>query len=93
LSPRRREYAKLPGCRHPDAAARRGQGASPQVRRWRRPGGTGFQRAGGAKGKLTEAQAAELEEVQGLPDIVPRRDPGGRPGRRRGPVPGHSAQL
>ena len=71
LSPRRREYAKLPGCRHPDAAARRGQGASTQVRRWRRAGGTGFQGAGGAKGKLTEAQAAELEEVQGLPDIVP----------------------
>jgi len=63
LSPRRREYAKLPGCRHPDAAARRGQGASTQVRRWRRAGGTGFQGAGGAKGKLTEAQAAELEEV------------------------------
>jgi hypothetical protein len=42
LSPRRREYGKLPGCRHPDAAARRGQGASPQVRRWRRAGGTGF---------------------------------------------------
>jgi transposase len=34
-----------------------------QVRRWRRAGGTGFQWAGGAKGKLTEAQAAELEEV------------------------------
>ena len=63
LSPRRRECAKLPGCRYPDAAARRGQGASTQVRRWRRAGGTGFQGAGGAKGKLTEAQAAELEEV------------------------------
>jgi hypothetical protein len=63
LSPRRREYAKLPGCRHPDAAARRGQGASIQVRRWRRAGGTGFQGAGGAKGKLTEARAAELKEV------------------------------
>jgi len=63
LSPRRREYAKLPGCRHPDAAAWRGQGASTQVRRWRRAGGTGFQGAGGAKGKLTEAQGAELEEV------------------------------
>ena len=63
LSPRRRECAKLPGCRHPDAAARRGQGASTQVQRWRRAGGTGFQRAGGAKGKLTEAQAVELEEV------------------------------
>jgi hypothetical protein len=37
--------------------------ASTQVRRWRRAGGTGFQGAGGAKGKLTEAQAAELEEV------------------------------
>ncbi|HJZ03583.1 MAG TPA: hypothetical protein VJ305_22940 [Streptosporangiaceae bacterium] len=72
MSPRRREYAKLPGYRHPDAAARRSQGASPQVQRWRRAGGTGFQRAGGAKGKLTEAQAAELEEVQGLPDTVPR---------------------
>jgi transposase len=63
LSPRRREYAKLPGCRHPDAAARWGQGASTQVRRWRRARGPGFQEADGAKGKLTEAQAAELEEV------------------------------
>ena len=30
---------------------------------------------------------------RGLPDIVRRGDPGGRPGRRRGPVPGHPAPL
>ena len=33
LPPRRRMCAKLPGCRDPDVAARRGQGsADPQVR-------------------------------------------------------------
>jgi hypothetical protein len=32
LSPRRRVCAKLPGCHHPDAAARPGQGADAQVR-------------------------------------------------------------
>jgi hypothetical protein len=33
LSPRRRVRAKLPGCRYPDVAARRGQGgADAQVR-------------------------------------------------------------
>ena len=76
LSPRRRECAKLPGCRYPDAAARRGQGASTQVRRWRRAGGTGFQGAGGAKGKLTEAQAAELEEVLARKGFLAKPRPG-----------------
>ena len=54
---------KAPGLPPPGRCRARGQGASAQVRRWRRAGGTGFQGAGGAKGKLTGAQAAELEEA------------------------------
>ena len=54
---------KAPGLPPPGRCRPAGPGASTQVRRWRRAGGTGFQGAGGAKGKLTEAQAAELEEV------------------------------
>ena len=106
LQPGLAGIASHPGIVAPAAGARQTPGLPPPGRC--RPAGPGRQysgpalaaggrhglpRAGGAKGKLTEAQAAELEEVQGLPDIVPRGDPGGRPGRRRDPVPGHSAQL
>ncbi|HJY59502.1 MAG TPA: hypothetical protein VJ418_24235 [Streptosporangiaceae bacterium] len=54
---------QAPGLPLPGRCRPAGQGASTQVQRWRRAGGTGFQGAGGAKGKLTEAQAAELEEA------------------------------
>jgi len=54
---------QAPGLPLPGRCRPAGQGASTRVRRWRRAGGTGFRRADGAKAKLTEAQAAELEEV------------------------------
>jgi hypothetical protein len=42
-------------------------------------GGTGFQGAGGAKGKLTEAQAAEPEEVLAREGFLAKPRPTARP--------------
>ena len=73
LSPRRRECAKLPGCRHADAAARRGQGAGAEVRRIR------------ASARRSSAQARSPGRAAG--PASPRAPPGAgvpAPGTRAG---------